>query len=484
MAANELCKVGAVVFTRNHGNAVVIEYLNKQNIKIRFDNTGHEQFTTSGQIKSGLIRDRSVNCSSIKVGDVLQSNHCGKCTVLEYNGARNILVRFESGIEKVFSSSQLNDGNMSDKIWKVVQVGDVFSTNSSGDVEVLEILPKSKFLVKFSDGNTKICSRSALEAGAVLNGTWHYSHEEAVEALKSLGTRYTFDKTEFRTVKGHILVTCPDHGDFKTSMDSLNRGSGCKFCGIEKRARAKTIPLDIVMKDVLAVHGDRYDYSKVNYKNNNTKVEIVCTEHGSFWQSFEKHKSGQQCPTCAGNSRMTLERFLSLIPQQSRYLYSYELIKEEHFLTEKKKLPIVCTEHGVFYQTYNSHIKGCGCRKCAKYGFSTSKPGTLYVLKDGGRVKVGITNRDIAIRLNEINREGCNFEVSALYAYSDGTVCLSHETETLKYLRSLYENTAGNFSGVTESFENVDISSVISFIDEMRNYGKEEKQISYVWPVK
>lgn len=46
------------------------------------------------------------------------------------------------------------------------------------------------------------------------------------------------------------------------------------------------------------VHGNRYDYSKVVYKNSKTKVIIVCPEHGEFEQKPEKHWSGQGCPVC------------------------------------------------------------------------------------------------------------------------------------------------------------------------------------------
>ena len=47
------------------------------------------------------------------------------------------------------------------------------------------------------------------------------------------------------------------------------------------------------------VHGNKYDYSKVDYKNASTKVCIICPEHGEFWQLPYKHLSGQNCPKCA-----------------------------------------------------------------------------------------------------------------------------------------------------------------------------------------
>ncbi len=30
------------------------------------------------------------------------------------------------------------------------------------------------------------------------------------------------------------------------------------------------------------IHGDKYDYSLVNYINNTTKIKIICSTHGSF----------------------------------------------------------------------------------------------------------------------------------------------------------------------------------------------------------
>tara|TARA_R110002073_G_scaffold144403_2_gene296502 strand:- start:5724 stop:6296 length:573 start_codon:yes stop_codon:yes gene_type:complete len=53
-----------------------------------------------------------------------------------------------------------------------------------------------------------------------------------------------------------------------------------------------------VLEDFNKVHGGKYDYSKIAYKNSSTKVEIVCKIHGSFTQKPSNHISGQGCPTC------------------------------------------------------------------------------------------------------------------------------------------------------------------------------------------
>ena len=39
------------------------------------------------------------------------------------------------------------------------------------------------------------------------------------------------------------------------------------------------------VEKAIAVHGDRYDYSLVEYVNANTKVTIICLVHGGFEQT-------------------------------------------------------------------------------------------------------------------------------------------------------------------------------------------------------
>lgn len=61
---------------------------------------------------------------------------------------------------------------------------------------------------------------------------------------------------------------------------------------------AKLTTEDFIIK-ARAVHGDCYDYSKVEYVGNKTKVCIICKEHGEFWQIPSSHLQGNECPFCA-----------------------------------------------------------------------------------------------------------------------------------------------------------------------------------------
>ena len=62
-------------------------------------------------------------------------------------------------------------------------------------------------------------------------------------------------------------------------------------------------------------HGNKYDYSKVNYKNINTKITITCPIHGDFEQIGMNHILGQGCPKCAGKGLTrdeVIEKFVSI----------------------------------------------------------------------------------------------------------------------------------------------------------------------------
>ena len=109
------------------------------------------------------------------------------------------------------------------------------------------------------------------------------------------GEKFTYEKTVYVDCKTPIVVTCPKHGDMQKHPITFVAGqSGCKKCNAEK----SKLSTDVFIKKAIAIHGDKYDYSKVNYINAFTKVCIICPEHGEFWQKPNSHLSKQGCPKC------------------------------------------------------------------------------------------------------------------------------------------------------------------------------------------
>lgn len=114
------------------------------------------------------------------------------------------------------------------------------------------------------------------------------------------------------------------------------------------------------------VHGDKYDYSLVNFKNNKTKVEIVCKSHGSFEQSPSGHLRGYGCRKCGTESfkkcrTKTEKQFVSEAIAIHGDLYDYSRVI---YTTAVRKVVVGCKKHGYFSQVASAHLRGQGCRLC------------------------------------------------------------------------------------------------------------------------
>lgn len=114
------------------------------------------------------------------------------------------------------------------------------------------------------------------------------------------------------------------------------------------------------------VHGDRYDYTQMEYTRTRNKVNIICKNHGIFTQTPQKHISGSGCPNCgierAARSRTTsLNEFYIKCNDVHMDKYSYL----DDFTHTHKHITIICPHHGEFKQITGGHIRGQGCPKCS-----------------------------------------------------------------------------------------------------------------------
>lgn len=109
------------------------------------------------------------------------------------------------------------------------------------------------------------------------------TEEFITKAREVHGDKYDYSKSVYTTKKEKVIITCPIHGDFEQSPDGHLRGQGCPKCKFEKLANDSRGTTEEFIEKAKQVHGDKYDYSKVNYVNARTKVCIVCSEHGEFW---------------------------------------------------------------------------------------------------------------------------------------------------------------------------------------------------------
>lgn len=107
---------------------------------------------------------------------------------------------------------------------------------------------------------------------------------------------YSLVKESYKSVASDITIVCPVHGIFGMVASSHSAGHGCRKC-------CTHLTIKDFAERAFEIHGDRYDYSLVNYLGSHTKVEIICKDHGSFMQTPNSHFAGAGCPMCASALR-------------------------------------------------------------------------------------------------------------------------------------------------------------------------------------
>lgn len=118
-------------------------------------------------------------------------------------------------------------------------------------------------------------------------------------AIEKHGSRYGYERTKYINNITKVKIDCPVHGEFEQTPKHHLRGEGCFQCGRDTTGRKKTKTTEDFIKDAVAVHGPRYNYSKTKYKGAALKLDVVCYEHGQFSQKATHHLGGTGCPCCA-----------------------------------------------------------------------------------------------------------------------------------------------------------------------------------------
>ena len=142
-------------------------------------------------------------------------------------------------------------------------------------------------------------------------------------------------------------------------------GSICQKCAEINRHNKKRNTTEEFIEKAKKVHGDKYDYSKVEYINSQTKVCIICPEHGEFWQKPNGHLNGMGCDKCGGTKTLTTEDFIEKSIKVHGDKYDYSKVE---YINYQTKVCIICPEHGEFWQTPHLHLRGTECPKCFKNG--------------------------------------------------------------------------------------------------------------------
>ncbi len=214
------------------------------------------------------------------------------------------------------------------------------------------------------------------------------------------GDRYDYSKVLYKNDKTKVIIGCPEHGDFEQAPYRHKAGDGCPKCGYKAAgaAQAKTQPEAVA--EFQSVHGSRYDYSKVIYKNSKTKVIIGCNVHGDFECRPFAHKSGDGCPKCGGTGKKSRSEVIADFQSVHGGRYDYS---KAAYVNAKTKVVIGCTKHGDFEQLPYNHKSGQGCPKCCTRNRGEGIVYLIEITKPGGEsfIKIGWTARGVEQRFKD-----------------------------------------------------------------------------------
>ena len=196
-----------------------------------------------------------------------------------------------------------------------------------------------------------------------------YTTEKIIKKFKTIhGDKYDYSKVDFIKTTIKVCIICPEHGEFWQEPHAHIKGQGCPKCGIIKRSINKTNTTKQFIEKAKTIHGDKYDYSKVKYINTKTKVCIICSEHGEFWQEPHNHLQGNGCFQCANllkgsTLKIGKDEFIKRANNIHNTKYDYSQVV---YVNNRTSVLIKCNTHGYFKQTPEVHLLGHGCPECAK----------------------------------------------------------------------------------------------------------------------
>ena len=143
------------------------------------------------------------------------------------------------------------------------------------------------------------------------------------------------------------------------------------------------------------IHGDKFDYSKVDFIKESLEVTIICPIHGEFQQIARSHLDGRGCARCSGVGRLNTEEVIRRFRETNGDKYDYSKVVYE---TQNKKVIVICPIHGEFLTNPKWHWNGNGgCPECRKIKISDAIRGTRRVASDLDEIR-DLRERDYTIQ--------------------------------------------------------------------------------------
>lgn len=199
-------------------------------------------------------------------------------------------------------------------------------------------------------------------------GNKNYTTNEFIEkATKIHGGKYDYSNVNYINSLIDVIIICKIHGDFKQKPKNHLQGCGCFICGGKQK-----IDYNCFLIKARKIHGNKYKY--LDYVNYQTKVKIICSEHGEFMQYPILHLNKKGCPTCGGTKKSNTLEFIKKSQKIYGEKYDYSNV---NYIRNKIKVKIKCKKcNNIFLQRPNDHLSGYECPICFS---AVSEPEKMFL---------------------------------------------------------------------------------------------------------
>jgi Zn finger protein HypA/HybF involved in hydrogenase expression len=323
--------------------------LDKTSEFIRQAKTIHNnRYTYDSSVYTNARSKVIINCKDHGPFEQLPRKHlkgqkCPKCSAQEANNYRKI-----SGDEFVRRAKAIHGNKYLYKQY------DLANLHTKVEIEC----PKHGLFIQLA--STHIlhgcgCPKCAKKSAIIKDNSLIYNTEWFISRAKDVhGDIYDYCMARYAGSDKKLLIICSKHGNFEqTARDHLNK-MGCPKCGTDKLSKDNRKSLEVFESEANKVHSSRYDYSAVEYINNNTEIEIICVKHGAYKQTPKNHLRGQGCPACRISSgQQAIYAFLQKI-------YDKEIIINDRSTFDGYEIDLFLPDiklaieyHGLYCHSFN-----------------------------------------------------------------------------------------------------------------------------------
>lgn len=207
------------------------------------------------------------------------------------------------------------------------------------------------------------------------------------KSKEKFGDRFDYSKVEYINSLTPVTLICKEHGEFTVDMyrHLYSKDGLCPFCNESTTKKygsggRRQLSTEYLIKKCQYFYGDKYDYSKVEYKGGSSRterIEIICPTHGSFFKCIDNiGKRDCGCPKCSKENAIEKRKLNSIVSNAKKFIrrskekfgdkFDYSEVK---YVDSQTPITLICKEHGIkFSVTPNNHLgtKFGGCKECHK----------------------------------------------------------------------------------------------------------------------